>query len=238
MKTLCEICGWEVVPSEFTEEQLKFYDANICKECWIERYRTNSVIHSARTNQAKVNLLDLRIVLKELGYRVIAGPKETLDFVRSCKGHEHISFIYENRNSLSAVMPEFFRSDIPEESKCLVSLAPIPLLSVKKMLYRELSKGDRQSILKKYMGFFEYTHSSNRSRSATRMAGEDSTWFLENGLFDEHQELEYAVGREGVESRIILCGYDMAAIPNKTAVERIIGSHRYVIIEQPLTLYA
>lgn len=72
-----------------------------------------------------------------------------------------------------------------------------------------------------------------------RIAGEDDTWFLENGLDKYLISLEKGIGKETTKKELlsILCIYDKNKIKNEDYLKTIIESHSYVITDNPLMLF-
>jgi len=96
------------------------------------------------------------------------------------------------------------------------------------MLYDKLVQKlqNQHEALKKLSDWMFNLHSSNKSDFATRIAFEDGTWWLLNGLADDYVRFEGSLGKHLQNNLSILCGYDVSNL-NELYIEAIIASHIY-----------
>jgi hypothetical protein len=166
---------------------------------------------------------------------------EVFEYVRKMLSHEHILFLYEDKNSNDKILSEFFfingKDNVP---KGLLSITPADNLNqgCNNMLYDKLVQKlqNKYEALKKLSDWMFNLHSSNKSDFATRIAFEDGTWWLRNGLADDYVRFEGSLGKHLQNNLSILCGYDVSNL-NELYIEAIIASHIYVILDGPMIIY-
>lgn len=166
---------------------------------------------------------------------------EVFEYVRKMLSHEHILFLYEDKNSNDKILSEFFfingKDNVP---KGLLSITPANNLNqgCNNMLYDKLVQKlqNKHEALKKLSDWMFNLHSSNKSDFATRIAFEDGTWWLRNGLADDYVRFEGSLGKHLQNNLSILCGYDVSNL-NELYIEAIIASHIYVILDGPMIIY-
>ncbi|PWU82458.1 MAG: hypothetical protein DLM72_01690 [Candidatus Nitrosopolaris wilkensis] len=166
---------------------------------------------------------------------------EVFEFVRKILSHEHILFLYENKKSNDNILSEFFIiSGNDNAPKGLLSVIPADNLNLisSNVLYDELGLRvqNKHEALEKLSDWMVNLHSSNKSDFATRIAFEDGTWWLRNGLADDYIRFEESLGKHIQNNLSILCGYDISSF-NELYIEAIIASHIYVILGEPMIIY-
>ncbi|MDQ6667255.1 MAG: hypothetical protein M3Y53_03390 [Thermoproteota archaeon] len=166
---------------------------------------------------------------------------EVFEFVRKILSHEHILFLYENKKSNDNILSEFFIiSGNDNAPKGLLSVIPADNLNLisSNVLYDELGLRvqNKHEALEKLSDWMVNLHSSNKSDFATRIAFEDGTWWLKNGLADDYIRFEESLGKHIQNNLSILCGYDISNF-NELYIEAIIASHIYVILGEPMIIY-
>ena len=166
---------------------------------------------------------------------------EVFQFVRKILPHEHILFLYHNKNSNDKILSEFFiingKDNVP---KGLLSITPADNLNQisSNMLYDKLvlRVQNKHEALKKLSDWMFNLHSSNKSDFATRIAFEDGTWWLRNGLDEDYVRFEESLGKHIQNNLSILCCYDISNF-NELYIGAIIASHIYVILDEPMIIY-
>lgn len=166
---------------------------------------------------------------------------EVFEFVSKILSHEHILFLYENKKSNDNILSEFFIiSGNDNAPKGLLSVIPADNLNLisSNVLYDELGLRvqNKHEALEKLSDWMVNLHSSNKSDFATRIAFEDGTWWLRNGLADDYIRFEESLGKHIQNNLSILCGYDISSF-NELYIEAIIASHIYVILGEPMIIY-
>jgi hypothetical protein len=166
---------------------------------------------------------------------------EAFQFVRKIQSHEHILFLYDNKNSNDKILSEFFSiSGNDNVPKGLLSVTPADNLNQisSNMLYDKLllRVQRKYEALKKLSDWMFNLHSSNKSDFATRIAFEDGTWWLRNGFADDYVRFEGSLGKHIQNNLSILCCYDISNF-NELYIGAIIASHIYVILDEPMIIY-
>jgi hypothetical protein len=166
---------------------------------------------------------------------------EAFQFVRKIQSHEHILFLYDNKNSNDKILSEFFSiSGNDNVPKGLLSVTPADNLNQisSNMLYDKLllRVQRKYEALKKLSDWMFNLRSSNKSDFATRIAFEDGTWWLRNGFADDYVRFEGSLGKHIQNNLSILCCYDISNF-NELYIGAIIASHIYVILDEPMIIY-
>jgi hypothetical protein len=83
--------------------------------------------------------------------------------------------------------------------------------------------------------------------AATRVAGEDCSWFFRNGLTNEFLTAEKSIGTQIQDNISIMCSYDLSNVAatvdydndkqNNDLLKTIISSHKYVVLDEPFSIY-
>jgi hypothetical protein len=166
---------------------------------------------------------------------------EVFQFVRKILSHEHILFLYHNKNSNDKILSEFFSiSGNDSVPKGLLSVAPAVNVNQisSNMLYDKLvlRVQNKHEAIKKLSDWMFNLHSSNKSDFATRIEFEDGTWWLRYGLDDDYVRFEESLGKHIQNNLSILCGYDISNF-NELNIRAIIASHIYVILDESMIIY-
>lgn len=186
-------------------------------KCELFRY-----VPSANSN------LDIKDVLDMIRLR------EIVSFIRTREGHEHMLFLYNNKNVKETVLSEFFGTTSSTGGILLVSPRHMPFAET--MLYEQLLSEDRSKAMNRAFEWVYAIHAKNNSVKGTRIAGEDASWFFRNGLASEFMETEKLIGTTVAENISFLCSYDITEIDD-SYLEAIIPCHGFVILDEPLSIY-
>src|SRR4029079_9203045 len=79
------------------------------------------------------------------------------------------------------------------------------------------------------------SNGSKRSNICARIAEDDATWWIRNGFTRALSSIELSLCRELPQGISILCAFDISKLTAKqlSTMRAIIGSHVYVIIDEP-----
>jgi hypothetical protein len=168
---------------------------------------------------------------------------EVFEFVRKILSYEHILFLYENKNSNEKILSEFFsiggNDSVPKGLLSVTRPDNLNLIS-SNLLYDNLvlrvQNKNKHEALKKLSDWMFNLHSTSKSDFATRIAFEDGTWWLRNGLADDYVRFEESLSKHIQNNLSILCGYDISNF-NEQYIGAIIASHIYVILDEPMIIY-
>ncbi|MGB8152475.1 MAG: hypothetical protein WCF97_01005 [Nitrososphaeraceae archaeon] len=178
--------------------------------------------------------LTINDVLKEI--RSI----EALDFVHKMSSYNHIAYLYSSKVSLSKILSEYFSPrDAP---KALLSENPMDYVlfdlssSISyKELFGPINAPIKEDVITKMRNWIDGIRANNKSDTSTRIAEDDATWWIRNGYTHGLTMLEQSLCKELPEKTSILCAFDISKLKPKQlgAMKSVIGSHDYVIIEEP-----
>jgi hypothetical protein len=158
--------------------------------------------------------------------------------VRHMPKNEHAIFLWEEETFLEMVLSEFFDPGATgKASKGLFSVKPSAFESVNNLMRKDVSGLERPAAIRKIRDWMAEVHASNETNLPTRIAVEDYSWFLQNGLAKGLVELEQNLGRRVKENMTILCGYKVSKLTDPKLLETLIGFHGYAILDQPFRAY-
>jgi hypothetical protein len=167
---------------------------------------------------------------------------ETLEFLSRLRTHEHIAFLCTNQTNQRIILSEFFNSVICNRvpKGIVTSKSTTNFSFVKSLLYDELAKAkpQRNEITAKLYDWIDSLFmSSNSEHFSARLVFEDATWWLRNDLIWEYVSFEQSLSGYIQDKNIsILCTYDVSDC-NYPQLNTIIGSHNYIITDEPFMLY-
>src|SRR2546428_3978235 len=158
--------------------------------------------------------------------------------VRHMPKNEHAIFLWEEETFLDMVLSEFFDPGATGKApKGLFSVKPSAFESVNNLVQKDISGLERPAAIRKVRDWMAEVHASNETNLPTRIAVEDYSWFLQNGLAKGLMELEKRIGRRVKEKRKILCGYNVWKLNDPKNLEILIVFHGNAILNQPFRAY-
>jgi hypothetical protein len=179
------------------------------------------------------------------------NDSEVLKFITSIPSHEHILFLYANASSKDHLLSVFFYpGKTVLDQTDLLSVKPSDTHLAKKNkfydeLFEELSLAASKAELEEKLNDLKSKPplfvKSRKKNMPARIAQSDATFWLEKGYSSELIILEQSIGKYTVENLTVLCGYNISRFADEdinTKLERIISFHGYVIIDEPLRVYA
>lgn len=179
------------------------------------------------------------------------NDSEVLKFITNIPRHEHILFLYANASSKDHLLSAFFYpGKTVLDQTDLLSVKPSDTHLAKKSkfydeLFEELSLAASKAKLEERLHDWKSKPplfvKSRKKNIPARIAQRDATFWLEKGYSSELIILEQSIGKHTVENLTVLCGYNISRFVDEdinTKLERIISFHGYVIIDEPLRVYA
>ncbi len=158
--------------------------------------------------------------------------------VRHMPKNEHGILLWEEEAFLDTVLSEFFDPGVTGKApKGLFSAKPSRFESVNNLVQKDVSGLERAGAIKKIRGWMAEVHASNETNLPTRIAVEDYSWLLQNGLARGLMDLEQNIGRRVKENMIILCGYNVSKLNEPKELERLMDFHSYAILDQPFRVF-
>lgn len=158
--------------------------------------------------------------------------------VRHMPKNEHAIVLWEEEMFLDMVLSEFFDQGVTGNApKGLFSAKPSTFESVNNLVYENVSGLDKTAAIGKIRDWMTEIHASNETKLPTRIAVEDYSWFLQNGLAKGLIELEESIGPKVKENMIIMCGYNASKITDPKELEKLLSFHGYAILDLPFRVY-
>src|SRR5207302_9358231 len=140
--------------------------------------------------------------------------------VRHMLKNEHAIFLWEEETFLDMVLSEFFDPGATGKApKGLFSAKPSALEYVSNLVQKDVSGLDKSGAIKKIRGWIAEVHATNDTNLPTRIAVEDYSWLLQNGMAKGLMDLEQSFGRKVKENMTILCGYNVSKLPDTKPLE-------------------
>jgi hypothetical protein len=161
--------------------------------------------------------------------------QDVFDFIHNIGNKEHPLLLFYDVKIRDEIINEFFNpkftystitgcfTHTPEKYHCDNTIT-----------YDEILVTDQLDI-NKIMNFFEQVY-DNKPNTPPRFACEDTSWFAESGLFEEHQQIGNKMSSLVLNNSIIMCCYDLARI-NQKQLELVIQSRNYIILEDPFCAF-
>jgi hypothetical protein len=165
---------------------------------------------------------------------------EALNFVHKMSSYNHIAYLYSNKCSVSKILSEYFSP--PNVPKALLTENPKDYLLFElssiisyKELFGPITGPIKEDGITKMRQWIDAIRMTNKSNTSTRIAEDDATWWIRNGYTRGLTLLERSLCKELPENTSILCAFDISKLDRKQlgTMKSIIGSHDYVIIEEP-----
>jgi hypothetical protein len=179
------------------------------------------------------------------------NDSEVLKFITNIPPNEHILFLYANASSIDHLLSAFFYpGKTVLDQTDLLSVKPSAFHLAKKSkfydeLFEELSLAASKAELEERLHDWRSKPclfvKSRKKNIPARIALRNATFWLEKGYSSELIILEQSIGKHTVENLTVLCGYNISRLHDEdinTKLERIISFHGYVIIDEPLKVYA
>ena len=178
--------------------------------------------------------LTINDVLKEI------RSVEALDFVHKMSSHNHFAYLYSNKVSLSKILSEYFsprdapKALLTEKPNVHVLFDHFSSISYKE-LFGPINGPIKEDVITKMRNWIDGIRANNKSDTSTRIAEDDATWWIRNGYSRGLAFLEQSLCKELPENTSVLCAFDISKLKPKQlgAMKSVIGSHDYVIIEEP-----
>jgi hypothetical protein len=159
-------------------------------------------------------------------------------YVRHMAKNEHAIFLWKEETFLDMVLAEFFDPGVSGKApRGLFSAKPSTFESVGNMVHKDVSGLDKPAVIRKIRDWMTEIHASNETNLPTRIAVEDYSWFLQNGLARGLMDLEQNIGPRVKENMTILCGYNVSKLVDPKELERLMGFHGSAILDVPLRIY-
>jgi len=183
-------------------------------------------------------------MLNRIDFDTNAGIEEILDeiqkrelgkYLKNFSGHEHVLFLWSNKNFRDKIMNDFFiHPDVPQ---CLISSEKIQFPAVENILYSDLFSNKETATAQEFQ-IITQIHQKNKLEISTRLAGIDCTEWFKNGLSAEFLALEKQIDRYFEKKNIsCICGYNKNKIPDRKILRKLLECHNYVMLDSPHNIF-
>ena len=160
-----------------------------------------------------------------------------VDFARRIPAYKHVALLYERRSSKDEIIRAFLEPSVAgRESVGTISIAPTRNETPNSMLYGELLEVEKSQAMNYLQVWIGRVHSTNNSTQATRILGEEDTWFIENGFVEEILSVERRMGHALRDNMTVLCAYNIPKLKPEY-LKQIIISHSHVILADAKMIY-
>jgi hypothetical protein len=160
--------------------------------------------------------------------------------------HNHIALLYSHRDSLIKILLEYFspryapKALLSENPDNYSHLNLTSSISYKDLFGPITGPLKEDAVFKLQNWINSISTGGKRPNICARIAEDDATWWIRNGFTRALSSIELSLCRKLPQSTSILCAFDISKLTPKqlSAMRSIIGSHDYVIIEEPsFTVY-
>ena len=159
--------------------------------------------------------------------------EEVFTALKNLNKNQHPILLFSTEDFRNKIIQEFFDIKIPNESKGCFSENPSN--SQKTITYDKILE-ENQISPSKVNEFLREVHQTNQTSLPSRFACENTIWFKNQGLFDEHQKLGDKLDKTVVSQSCILCCYNVNQL-NNSQIQRIIKTRGIIILEKPKSIF-
>ena len=160
--------------------------------------------------------------------------KEVFETLQNLNKNQHPILLFATKDFREKTIGEFFNTNIPNDSKGYFSENPSKLNKTT-ITYDQIVKGNEINV-SKVNQFLKSVHQKNQTQLPSRFACENSIWFKNQGLFEEHQNMGPDLDQSVVSQSCILCCYNLNQLTNEQ-IDKIIKSRGIIILENPVSIY-
>jgi hypothetical protein len=160
--------------------------------------------------------------------------QEVFKTLKNLDKNQHPILLFSKTEFRSKIIQEFFNTKIPDDSKGCFSENPNKF-GKRTITYDRILDGEEISV-GKVNQFLNEVHQKNSTALPSRFACENTVWFKNKGLFEEHQEMGRDLDPRVISQSCILCCYDLNQLQNDQ-INRIIQSRGIIILENPISIY-
>ena len=159
--------------------------------------------------------------------------KQVFSTLKNLNKNQHPILLFNTVDFRNKIIQEFFDIEIPNDSKGCFSENPSEYK--KNITYDKILEKNQISATKVNQ-FLNEVHQTNQTHLPSRFACENTIWFKNQGLFDEHQKLGDKLDKKVVSQSCILCCYNVNQL-NNSQIQRIIQTRGIIILENPTSIY-
>ncbi len=176
--------------------------------------------------------------LKKGEHTMICSDYDQLQkMLENFHGHEHIALFYNTKKFRNKIFDIFFKlakqTNTPSLCYCKSNSS---VIADEILQYDELLDDKNELNMKLVINKAIDTRSKNKSDFPTRLGGEDSTWYIDNGYFSEHQKFESLLGTTLENDFSVICGYDLKNI-TKSQLTSVIKFYGFAIFEEDNSMF-
>ena len=229
---------------------------------WIKRdLLVHAILNHSTLTEKEILNPSLRVhdILRDI------GAVKVLEFIRNMRPPQHVLFLYEDENFKDKALSAFFNglyvssttnSKIRRRARKPSGYAVHGLISAKEPainkcnffldssvsfdeLFSQLEKVEVVKKLHSWIQSVRFLNDEKQGGSALiRIASDDSTWFLNNGLRDEIILAEKGDPKYTEDPRLMmLCTYNILNMRDAQTIKEIMTAHNHVILDSPLIVY-
>ena len=153
------------------EEALKKSTGQVSAKVMLDMIKEDLIRH---TNLSTVNYKIDEIIEK-------VEESGIYDFIRTVSSFEHILVLYKNKDVIDRVLDDFF-GKMARAPHGLMSIQPTKIKDIRNITYSQLAEKGMPNVMKRLTDWIEDIVLANVSEHPARIAGEDCTWFIRNGV--------------------------------------------------------
>ena len=174
--------------------------------------------------------------LFSLNFQCIAySEQEVFEFINKLKDRDCTILLFKNEHICDTIVTEFFDKSKNNIFTACFAHDTFKYKCDKTISYNELS--DNQILLTNKMSeFLVDVLDKTYPYAFTRIACEDTAWFSEVGLFEEHQKLGNTLDKKVINESVILCCYNILKL-EKEKMDIVLQNSNLIILDEPLSVY-
>jgi|SaaInlV_200m_DNA_6_1039755.scaffolds.fasta_scaffold21343_2 hypothetical protein len=175
--------------------------------------------------------------LNSKGFSQICNSfEEVLDFIHNVKHQDHCILIFQNDDVRDTIAKEFVNS---KYSRNMVTACfahnPTKYNCNHEITYDKLVQ--KQKFKPEVISdFLSTVLDKPYSPDSTRIVCEDTACLSEAGFFEEHQKYGNNMNKKVINDSTILCCYNSSKL-DKEKIDVVLSSRKYVILDEPFSVY-
>jgi hypothetical protein len=159
---------------------------------------------------------------------------DVFKYLQNLNRNQHPILLFVTKTFRDKIIREFFNTNIPDNAKGCFSENSNS--SNKKIITYDEIVTENKINTTKINQFLTEIHHQNQTKFPSRFACENTIWFKNQGLFEEHQQIGSGLDQQVVSHSCILCCYNLNELTDEN-IQRIIQSRGIIILETPISIF-
>lgn len=200
----------------------------------IFRAGADDILYGIRNELLKIITMPDAVNLTNTEILEFINSEEVFSKIQKLNKNQHPILLFTTKEFRDKIIEEFFNINIPDEAKGCFS--ENPKISNKKIITYDEIVAENEINTQKINQFLMDIHHQNTTKLPSRFACENTIWFKNQGLFEEHQQIGSQLNQQIVSQSCILCCYNLNELTDEH-IQKIIQSRGIIILETPNSIF-